>query len=65
MDSEQAQLIAGVLGGRAWDSGGGVYLVYIEKPGGRLVVISDDVVCEYESEDAFDRSRPIHSIALT
>jgi len=64
MDEGQAQEIAQALGGNAWNSGGGICLVKIERADGHLVVISDEVICEYESESDFDNSNPLHSILL-
>jgi len=42
----------------------GINLVRIERADGHLVVVSDEVICEYESEEAFDASRLIRSILL-
>ena len=64
MDSEQAKIVAEALGGTSWDSGGGIYLVRLERQDGRIVIISDEVVCEYENEDEFDKNNPISSILL-
>ena len=54
MDERSAKVIAEVLGGASWHSGGGVWLVLKERPDGRLVVISDEVVCEYASLRDFE-----------
>ena len=64
MNEEQADAVAEALGGESWQSGGGIYLVLLEKKDGRLVVISDDVICEYESEEAFDKCRADKTIVL-
>jgi hypothetical protein len=64
MDSEQAELAARALGGTAWNSGGGINLIRFERQNGTLVIISDEVVCEYSSEGDFDNSRPANSIFL-
>ena len=65
MDEQQANAIADVLGGTAWNSGGDIWLLRIERADGKLVIISDDAVCEYDNEDAFDKNNPSQSIILT
>lgn len=62
MNEQEAQSIAEAIGGSAWNSGGGIYLVRIERRDGYLVVISDEVVCEYASEEEFEANSPISSI---
>ena len=54
MDEKQATAIADSLGGEAWQSGGEIWLVLKERADGKLVVISDEVVCEYANREAFD-----------
>lgn len=64
MDEQQATTIAEALGGTAWQSGGGIWLVLLRRSDGRLVIISDEVVCEYENEDRFEQCKPSASVAL-
>ncbi len=64
MDAEKVGILAEALGGTSWNSGGGIHLVRLERTDGRLVIISDEAICEYEDEDAFDENRPAHSILL-
>ena len=64
MDEQQATAAAEALGGTAWQSGGGIWLVLLRRSDGRLVVVSDDVVGEYENEDCFERCEPSVSIPL-
>ena len=64
MTEEEAHLVMEALGGKAWQSGGNIWLVLIERGDGRLVVISDDVVCEYPDQEAFDASQASASITL-
>jgi len=64
MDEQQATTIATALGGETWQSGGGIWLVRLERADGRLVVLSDEVVCEYPDEEAFDRGQAAASIVL-
>lgn len=54
MTEEQANGIARVIGGHAWNSGGNIWLVRRQNSQGKVVVISDEAVCEYENDDAFD-----------
>lgn len=64
MNEKQALAVAGALGGEAWHSGGGIWLVRLTNPEGRLVVISDDLVCEYRDEDAFRNGEAAQTISL-
>lgn len=63
MNEKRANALAKVLSGEAWQSGGGIWLVSLNI-GGKVVVFSGDCVCEYESEAAFDESRPSKAIDL-
>ena len=56
--------MADALGGEVWQSGGGIWLVIFRHPDGRMVVLSDDSVCEYESEAAFEVSEAVRSICF-
>ncbi len=64
MNEEQAEAVATALDGDSWQSGGDINLVLIHRKDGRLVVLSDEVVCEYKSEEAFDQCRADKSIPL-
>ena len=64
MDEKNAQAVATALGGETWQSGGDMWLVVIRRNDGRLVVISDESVCEYETEDAFDAAQAATMIVL-
>ena len=59
-----APQVARTLGGEAWQSGGGVWLVLVRRRDGSLVVVSDEVVCEYSSESDFETVAPARSISL-
>jgi len=63
-EEAKARAVAEALGGEAWQSGGGIWLTVITKTDGHLVVISDDVICAYESEAAFEQGRPTTTIHL-
>ena len=64
MNEEQATAIAAALGGEAWQSGGDIWLVILNRDDGHLVVMSDEVVCEYENEEAFDEAKALRTIHL-
>ncbi|MEK7755825.1 MAG: hypothetical protein AAB385_01280 [Planctomycetota bacterium] len=64
MTEEQAVIIAEAMGGNAWQSGGDTWLVVRERTDGRLVVMSDECVCEYVDQDAFDRAQVSNSVLL-
>ncbi|MBN8599254.1 MAG: hypothetical protein J0L78_16395 [Planctomycetes bacterium] len=64
MDQRTAEQLAAIVGGEAWQSGGGIYLVTVTRDDGSLVVFSGDAVCEYESDQAFDAGRAAKTILL-
>jgi len=64
VDEEQATAIADALHGEAWQSGGDIWLVLVHRQDGHLVVISDEAICEYENQEAFDEGNAIATISL-
>jgi hypothetical protein len=64
MDEKQAKMVANVLGGQTWQSGGDIWLVLIERTDGKLVVVSDEAVCEYKNEESFEKAKPEKTILL-
>lgn len=64
MNEEQARITAEAFGGETWNSGGDVWLVVCHRQDGKVVALSDEVVCEYENEEALETGRPISSIVL-
>jgi hypothetical protein len=64
MDEGHANWVARALGGLAWHSGDDEWLVLFERADGKLVVLSNEVVCEYDNTDAFEDTKPIASIML-
>ena len=64
MDQRTAEQLAAIVGGEAWQSGGGIYLVTVTRDDGSLVVFSGDAVCEYESDQAFGAGRAAKTILL-
>ncbi len=64
MDESRAESIAALLGGYAWNSGGGIHLVVIERQDGHKVVISDEVIFEYQNVEAVESGQPLAAIRL-
>jgi len=64
VDARQAEAVAQAFGGEAWQSGGQIWLVLLRRSDGRLVVISDEAVCEYENREAFDDGKPNLAVRL-
>lgn len=64
MDERTAEQLATIVGGEAWQSGGGIWLVTVNRDDGSLVVFSGDAICEYESDEAFDAARASNTILL-
>jgi hypothetical protein len=64
VDERQANAVAEALGGSAWNSGGGIWLVRFERTDGKLVVISAEMVCEYRSVEVFDRGKELATAAV-
>ena len=52
MGEEKAEVLAKLLGGETWQSGGDIWLVILRRSDGRIVAISDEVVAEYADEEA-------------
>ena len=65
MDERTAEQLAAIVGGEAWQSGGGIYLVTVNRDDGSLVVFSGDAICEYENDKAFDANRASKTILLS
>ena len=65
LTEENAEVVARILGGEAWQSGGGIMLILFRRQAGKLVVLSDDCICEYASEEAFDGNKAITAIRLS
>jgi len=64
MEEESARRIAEVLGGEAWNSGGGIWLVIRKRADGKVVAISDESVCVYDSEDYLQGGQPTESVII-
>jgi hypothetical protein len=64
MDQAEAMAVAKALDGEAWNSGGEYWVVLLHRTDKKLVVISDESVCEYEDQDAFEEARARAMIVL-
>ncbi len=64
MDEQQAAVVAEALGGETWQSGGDIWLVLLHRSDGRVVAMSEDVVCEYADDDALESGQASISIVL-
>jgi hypothetical protein len=64
MEEEQANAVAGALGGDVWQSGGDIWLVIFRRADGHAVVLSDEAVCEYSNEEALGTEQPLSNIIL-
>ena len=64
LNEKTAAQVAKALGGEAWQSGGGIWLVIRRRKDGSLVVLSDEAVCEYRSEEAFELGRAGSTVRL-
>ncbi len=65
MNELQAEALATIVGGEAWQSGGRIWLVTLNREDGKLIVFSGDAVCEYADDAAFDAGRAAKTITLT
>ncbi len=63
VDEHRAKMVAEALGGEPWHSGGGISIVFFRKASG-IVVISDDMVCEYPSMGDFEAGRATSKVLL-
>jgi hypothetical protein len=64
MDEEKANALASALGGETWQSGGDIWLVVLRRSDSHLVVFSDEVVCEYASQEALNEGHALMVIQL-
>jgi len=64
MNQQQADAVAEALGGESWQSGGDIWLVVIRRLDESVVVISDESICEYPDESAFEHGRASTMIPL-
>jgi hypothetical protein len=58
MDESEANELAVLIGGEAWQSGGGIWVVCRDMPCGAIEVVTPDAICEYEDEEGLAECRP-------
>ena len=64
MSKEQANVLAAILGGDIWHSGGDIWLVIIRRRDGAIVSISDEIICEFPDDEAFESNSASASMLL-
>lgn len=64
MNQQQAEALANVFSGEAWDSGGGTWLAAYWRGDGKYIVFSGDAICEYASEEDFDKGQSANCLTL-
>ena len=64
MNEAQANAVAKGLRGATWQSGGGIWLVTFHRADGKIVVMSDEVVKQYDDQMAFDDDRADVTVVL-
>lgn len=64
MNEQQANALAEIFSGEAWNSGGGTWLAAYWRGDGKYIVFSGDAVCEYSSEDDFDAANASNTLVL-
>ena len=64
MTKLEAEQIAETFSGRSWRAGDGVWLVIVKQPDGKVLVVSDDLLCEYETQKHFEQALPSQTIPL-
>lgn len=64
MKEQHAQALADVIGGEAWKTHNNDWVVGLQSSDGRVIAISDEQVCEYADDDAFDTGSPSTTVLL-
>ena len=64
MNEQHAQALADMIGGEVWRSRGEQWVVGVHAGDGRVIAISDEHVCEYSDDDAFDNGTPSTTVLL-
>jgi hypothetical protein len=64
LDETEAEAFALELGGTTWQSGGGIWLVIIERADGHVIALSHELVAEYRSQEKLEVGDAIRSIRL-
>jgi len=64
MNQKRAEAIADAFGGEAWQSGVGMWVVTLHRGDGKTIAMTDDAICLYEDDAAFDKGQAEQSIEL-
>jgi len=64
MNEEQAKAVAQAIGGEPWQSGGDIWLVLCRRADGKLTAVSDEAVCLYDNDEAFESGRAVDTMML-
>ena len=64
MNEEQAKAVAQAISGEPWQSGGDIWLVLCRRADGKLIVVSDEAVCLYDDDEAFESGRVANTMIL-
>ncbi len=65
MTEIEAKSVADILGGEAYNSGGGCWVVRIFRSNGSMVLISKDVVASWDSQEDYEQeASPIAEVDL-
>lgn len=64
MNKEQAKQIVELMNTDYWNSGGDIYLLIFRRNDGKMVALSDEVICEYENEEALEAGKTGRAIAI-
>lgn len=64
MTLKRAEAVARLLGGTVWQSGENCWLVIQERADGKVVVISDDLICVYANKEAIITDEPEFGIEI-
>jgi hypothetical protein len=59
-----APIVAAALGGDAWQSGGGIWVIVKRTSDGRVLTLSPEVINEYANEEAFEEDRPESTLVM-
>ena len=64
MNKEQAKQIVELMNTDYWNSGGDIYLLIFRRNDGKMVALSDEVICEYENEESLEAGKTGRAIAI-
>jgi hypothetical protein len=59
-----APIVAAALGGDAWQSGGGIWVIVKRTSDGHVLTLTPEVINEYANEEAFEEDRPKSTLVM-